>query len=300
MMQSVRRITWFTNTARADARLPAKQVAAVAAVAAVFGGCAALVIVLLAEVRRYYGGYWLPVTAAGTAAAVAVPVLLWWLLHRTYRNWAGWLVLGYCVLVNAGVFYFARISMRGPAALPPVPPVLPPPSPVALLELGALALAAASITMPALLFLMLLLLVSVGQVRRRRRRRAGQDRARRRRPGPPPIRDESRIPVRLRAQDAGGRRKWRHGTLRLAPGSLRWEPAGGTGAAPVELAVATVVPAPRQDDGGPARPAQFIQVDTAAGRVDLRLSAGRFAQLQAQAAQATVADTGGETTPGVS
>ncbi len=84
------------------------------------------------------------------------------------------------------------------------------------------------------------------------------------------------VPARLRAVHATGPGEWLRGALRLAPGSLLWEPDPGISAGPVELATATADPAP----GRRGRPATVTDVQTPAGRFQLELDPVLFEMSQ--------------------
>jgi hypothetical protein len=86
------------------------------------------------------------------------------------------------------------------------------------------------------------------------------------------------VPARLRQVDAAGQGDWLRGALRLAPGSLLWEPDAGVKASPVELATANVVLAP-----GPGRPgmqAMITSLQTPAGLFQLELDPVLFEMSQ--------------------
>ncbi|HVB43052.1 MAG TPA: hypothetical protein VNF47_10160 [Streptosporangiaceae bacterium] len=69
-------------------------------------------------------------------------------------------------------------------------------------------------------------------------------------PGGPPGPGARPVPARLCPVNATGQGDWLRGAVRLAPGSLLWEPDPGVNASPVELATATVIPAPAQSRRG--------------------------------------------------
>jgi hypothetical protein len=69
------------------------------------------------------------------------------------------------------------------------------------------------------------------------------------------------VPVRLRALHDDGPGQWLRGALRLAPGSLLWEPDEGISADPLELAAAWAAPA-----SGRRGPDMATHVEQPAGR----------------------------------
>jgi hypothetical protein len=88
------------------------------------------------------------------------------------------------------------------------------------------------------------------------------------------------VPARLRALRDDGPGEWLRGALRLAPGSLLWEPDEGISADPVELATAWSAPAP-----GRRGPDMATHVETPTGRFQLELDPDLF-----QMSQELVAD----------
>ena len=72
------------------------------------------------------------------------------------------------------------------------------------------------------------------------------------------------------------------GSMRLAPGSLIWEPAKGVAAASIELAHAAVLPsaAPAKTRRKSTQPSQLVALETPIGRADLELSPKLFAAIQ--------------------
>ena len=89
------------------------------------------------------------------------------------------------------------------------------------------------------------------------------------------------VPVRLRPLHDDGPGKWLHGALRLAPGSLLWEPDEGISADPVELATAWSAPAP-----GRRGPDMATHVETPAGRFQLEMDPDLFQMSQELVAEA--------------
>ncbi|HUJ05274.1 MAG TPA: hypothetical protein VLX31_04085 [Streptosporangiaceae bacterium] len=84
------------------------------------------------------------------------------------------------------------------------------------------------------------------------------------------------VPARLRRLDAAGQGgDWLRGALRLAPGSLLWEPGAGVHASPVELAAATVVPGPAL-----GRQAMVTSLQTPVGLFQLELDPVLFEMSQ--------------------
>ncbi len=99
--------------------------------------------------------------------------------------------------------------------------------------------------------------------------RPGQAMSQPGRPGAQPV------PARLRRVDAAGHGDWLRGALRLTPGSLLWEPDVGVPASPIELAAATVVPAP-----GPRGPQMITSLQTPTGLFQLDLDPVLFEMSQ--------------------
>jgi hypothetical protein len=94
-------------------------------------------------------------------------------------------------------------------------------------------------------------------------------------PGGPPGAGARPVPVRLRALHDDGPGQWLRGALRLAPGSLLWEPDEGISADPVELAAAWAAPA-----SGRRGPDMATHVETPAGRFQLELDPDLFQMSQ--------------------
>jgi hypothetical protein len=84
------------------------------------------------------------------------------------------------------------------------------------------------------------------------------------------------VPARLRAVHNDRPGEWLRGALRLAPGSLLWEPDAGISADPVELATAWAVPAA----GRRGSSATVTDVQTPAGRFQLELDPVLFEMSQ--------------------
>ena len=100
-------------------------------------------------------------------------------------------------------------------------------------------------------------------------------------PGGPPGAGSRPVPVRLRALGDDGPGQWLRGALRLAPGSLLWEPDEGVSADPVELATAWAAPAP-----GRRGPDMATHVEAPAGRFELELDPDLFQMSQELVAEA--------------
>jgi hypothetical protein len=102
------------------------------------------------------------------------------------------------------------------------------------------------------------------------------------------------VPARLRAVHAAGPGGWLRGALRLAPGSLLWEPDPGINADPVELATARAVPAPSRR----GTPATVTDVQTPAGRFQLELDPVLFEMSQELVAEEAARRAGPAADPG--
>lgn len=112
-------------------------------------------------------------------------------------------------------------------------------------------------------------------------------------PGGPAARP---VPARLRPVDATGQGDWLRGALRLAPGSLRWEPDTGVNANPVELATATVLPAPAQSRRG--QQAMVTGLQTPVGLFQLELDPVLFEMSQELVAEEAAKRAGPTAGPG--
>jgi hypothetical protein len=112
-------------------------------------------------------------------------------------------------------------------------------------------------------------------------------------PGGPPGAGARPMPVRLRALHDDGPGQWLRGALRLAPGSLLWEPDEGISADPVELAAAWAAPAP-----GRRGPDMATHVETPAGRFQLELDPDLFQMSQELVAEQAAKRTGPPADPG--
>lgn len=97
-------------------------------------------------------------------------------------------------------------------------------------------------------------------------------------PGGPPGPGARPVPARLRPVNATGQGEWLRGALRLAPGSLLWEPDMGLSANPVELATATVLPASAQSRRG--QQATVTDLQTPVGLFQLELDPVLFEMSQ--------------------
>jgi len=112
-------------------------------------------------------------------------------------------------------------------------------------------------------------------------------------PGGPPGAGSRPVPVRLRALGDDGPGQWLRGALRLAPGSLLWEPDEGVSADPVELATAWAAPAP-----GRRGPDMATHVETPAGRFQLELDPDLFQMSQELVAEQAAKRAGPPADPG--
>jgi hypothetical protein len=112
-------------------------------------------------------------------------------------------------------------------------------------------------------------------------------------PGGPPGAGARPVPVRLRALHDDGPGQWLRGALRLAPGSLLWEPDEGISADPVELAAAWAAPAP-----GRRGPDMATHVETPAGRFQLELDPDLFQMSQELVAEQAANRAGPPADPG--
>ena len=91
-------------------------------------------------------------------------------------------------------------------------------------------------------------------------------------PGGPPV------PVRLRPLTAAGPSgDWLPGALHLTPGSLRWKPAAGGAAEPVELATASVIPPQGRTRG---KQAMVTDLQTPSGQFQLDMDPVLFGMSQ--------------------
>jgi hypothetical protein len=91
-------------------------------------------------------------------------------------------------------------------------------------------------------------------------------------PGARPGQAAQPVPTRLRLVYDDGPGEWLRGALRLAPGSLLWEPDAGINADPVELATSRAVPA----QGGRGMSAMVTYVETPTGLFQLELDPELF------------------------
>lgn len=101
------------------------------------------------------------------------------------------------------------------------------------------------------------------------------------------------VPVRLRALHDDGPGEWLRGALRLAPGSLLWEPDEGISADPVELAIAWAAPAPGRRGRDMA-----THVETPGGRFELELDPDLFQMSQELVAEQAAKHAGPPADPG--
>jgi hypothetical protein len=102
--------------------------------------------------------------------------------------------------------------------------------------------------------------------------------------GGPPGPGARPVAARLRPVNANRQGDWLRGALRLTPGSLLWEPDSGVMANPVELATATVLPAPVQSRLG--QQAMVTNLQTPAGLFQLELDPVLFEMSQELVADA--------------
>lgn len=112
-------------------------------------------------------------------------------------------------------------------------------------------------------------------------------------PGSPGARP---VPARLRPVDAAGQGDWLRGAVRLAPGSLLWEPDTGVNANPVELATATVLPTPAQSRRG--QQAMVTGLQTPDGLFQLELDPVLFQMSQELVAEEAAKRAGPTADPG--
>jgi len=119
-------------------------------------------ILLLADARPYTGWYWLLAVAGGIVIAVGLP---WALVHgarspvrraRGRARWAGWLLIGYTVVLVGGMRYFLSVRFIPPSN---VPAVAPAPPPQFLLELAGIS--AEAVTVVAITLLLLAIMVEI-------------------------------------------------------------------------------------------------------------------------------------------
>lgn len=115
-------------------------------------------------------------------------------------------------------------------------------------------------------------------------------------PGGPPGLGARPVPARLRPVNAAGDGEWLRGAVRLAPGSLLWEPDAGINADPVELATATIVPVPTQSRRGTS--AMVTDVQTPTGRFQLELDPVLFEMSQELVADEAAKRAGPTADPG--
>ena len=102
------------------------------------------------------------------------------------------------------------------------------------------------------------------------------------------------VPTRLRVVYDNGPGEWLRGALRLAPGSLVWEPDAGVNADPVELAISRAVPA--QGRRGTSAMATFVETPT--GRFELDLDPVLFEMSRELVAEEAARRAGPPADPG--
>jgi len=102
------------------------------------------------------------------------------------------------------------------------------------------------------------------------------------------------VPARLRAVRDDGPGEWLRGALRMAPGSLLWEPDAGINADPVELATASAIPVPPRRGMSPT--VTFVQ--TSAGRFELDFDPVLFEMTQDLVAEEAARRSGPPADPG--
>jgi hypothetical protein len=244
----------------------------------VIGVITALMFRLLARTCAYLGlDAALPV-AAGFAAAIVVP----WSYARGARRdvtarWPMWLLVGYTCALVGGMRYYLSLKFHHAG---PRPPGLPPLAFQA--QLAGLAAEVLTWAFLTLLLVVVTVLVVVPSARLPRLRRLMSARSRRDRAGSPTgrLRDD-RLPVRLRLIGPDEHGEWLRGAMRMAPGSLIWEPAKGVDAPSVELAHANVLPvAAPVKRRRRTQPSRIVAVETPIGRADLEFSPQLFAAVQ--------------------
>jgi len=103
------------------------------------------------------------------------------------------------------------------------------------------------------------------------------------------------VPARLRPVTTAGQGDWLPGALRLAPGSLLWEPDGGVGSASVELATATMIPAP---GNRPGKHGTLVDLVTPDGRFELEMDPVLFGMSQELVAEEAAKRHGSAADPG--
>jgi len=245
----------------------------------VIGVITAVMFRLLARTCAYLGLDAVLPVAVGTAAAIVVP---WGYARGARRDvtarWPMLLLVGYTCALVGGMRYYLGLKFHHAG---PRPLGLPPLAFQAQLAgLAAEVLTWAALTL-LLISLTILLLVPAGRLPRLRRLMSA--RPRRDHVGSPTgrLRDD-RLPVRLRFIGSDEHGKWLRGAMRMAPGSLIWEPAKGVDAPSVELAHATVLPAeaPVKRRRRSTQPGRVVAVETPIGRAALEFPPELFAAVQ--------------------
>jgi hypothetical protein len=115
-------------------------------------------------------------------------------------------------------------------------------------------------------------------------------------PGSPPGPGARPVPARLRPVTPAGPGDWLRGAVRLAPGSLLWQPETGVTADPVELAAATAIPVAVQSRRG--QQAMVTGVRTPAGEFQLELDPVLFEMSQELVAEQAAERAGPAVDPG--
>jgi hypothetical protein len=245
---------------------------------AIGGACAAMSW-LLARICAYLGLDAVLPVAIGIAAAIVVP---WGYSRGTGRDvtarWPTWLLMGYTFALIAGMRYYLSLRFRVAGTRPPGMP------PLALLaQVAGLAAEVLTFAVLTLLLIAVSILALVPADRLPRLRRVMPARWRRNRADSPATRvRDDRVPVRLRLARPDEHGKWLRGAMRMAPGSLIWEPAKGVDAPSVELAHATVLPpaTPAKTRRKSTQAGQLVALETPMGRADLELAPKIFAGVQ--------------------
>lgn len=245
----------------------------------VIGGITAVMFTLLARTCAYLGLDAVPPVVAGIAAAIVVP----WNYARGARRdvtarWPMWLFIGYTCALVGGMRYYLSLNFHHAG---PRPPGLPPLAfQVQLAGLAAEVLTWAVLTL-LLIAVTVLLVVPAGRLPRLRRLMSARSRRDRASSPTGRLRDD-RLAVRLRFTGPDEHGKWLRGAMRMAPGSLFWEPAKGVDAPSVELAHATVHPAaaPVKKRRRSTQPSRVVAVETPIGTAELEFPPELFAAVQ--------------------
>lgn len=249
----------------------------------VIGVLTAAMFWLLARTCAYLGLDAVLPVGMGIAAAIVVP---WCYVRGARRDvtarWPAWLLTGYTFALVAGMRYYLSIRFRHAGSRPPgLPPLA--------FQAQVAGLAAEVLTIGVLTLLLIaatiLLVVPAGRLPRLRRVlsvRSRRDRA----DSPGACLPDDRLPARIRLVGPDEHRKWLRGAMRMAPGSLIWEPAKGVDAASIELAHATVLQAAAQAKTRrrSTKPNRLVALETPIGGADLELAPELFVAIQELAA----------------